>query len=234
MDSLKIQKTDSARSTTSHNSSSSTSSRVVNTSDFQFGRILGEGSYSTVLYAQEPLRSREYAVKVLDKYHIVKEKKIKYVTIEKDVLNRLKHPFCVKLYYTFQDTASLYFVLEYCPNGDILGLVKKNGRFCELGSKFYIAEIMAGINYIHSCEILHRDLKPENILLDLNWHIKITDFGSAKVLYKQEPVAVPAERKHSFVGTAEYCSPELLDKQDSSFASDIWGKLTPAFYPNTG
>ena len=219
-----IEKTDSTRSNNSVNSTSSTSSRVVNTSDFEFGRILGEGSYSTVLYAKEPLRSKEYAVKVLDKYHIVKEKKIKYVTIEKDVLNRLKNQFCVKLYYTFQDSSSLYFVLEYCPNGDILGLVKKNGRFNELGAKFYIAEIMAGMKYIHSCEILHRDLKPENILLDIKWHIKITDFGSAKILYKEEPISDPAERKHSFVGTAEYCSPELLDKQDSSYASDIWGK----------
>jgi 3-phosphoinositide dependent protein kinase-1 len=209
------------RKTESQNSTSSTDSRKKNPSDFEFGRILGEGSYSTVLYASEPFENKEYAVKVLDKGHIVKEKKIKYVTIEKDVLHKLKHPFCVKLYYTFQDSTSLYFVLEYCPNGDILGLLRKKGRFDSDGSVFYIAEIISAVEYIHSCKVIHRDLKPENILLDKDFHIKITDFGSAKILDKEDPNDQNQKRR-SFVGTAEYCSPELLNREFSSYASDVW------------
>jgi len=81
--------------------------------DFSFGRTLGEGSYSTVLAATDRQTLKEYAVKVLDKRHIIKEKKIKYVNIEKNTLNRLtEHPGIVRLYYTFQDEKSLYYVLD--------------------------------------------------------------------------------------------------------------------------
>lgn len=84
--------------------------------DFNFGQTLGEGSYSTVLAAQDRQSGKDYAIKVLDKRHIIKEKKVKYVNIEKDTLNRLTdHPGVVRLYYTFQDERSLYFVLDLCP-----------------------------------------------------------------------------------------------------------------------
>lgn len=69
---------------------------------------------------------REYAVKVLDKRHIIKENKVKYVNIEKDTLNRLgDHPGIVKLYYTFQDERNLYFVLDLATGGELLGFLKK-------------------------------------------------------------------------------------------------------------
>jgi 3-phosphoinositide dependent protein kinase-1 len=221
---LALQKTisQSSQLSTASTSSSHSSARKRNPLDFEFGRILGEGSYSTVLYAEEPVRKRSYAVKILDKRHIVKEKKVKYVTIEKDVLHKLSHPFVVKLYYTFQDQSSLYFVLDYCSNGDILSLLRSKGRFSNEGTRFYLGEIIAGVEYIHSQEILHRDLKPENILLDQHWHIKICDFGSAKLLDEEATPTLLIKKRASFVGTAEYCSPELLNEQESSFASDVW------------
>ncbi|KAJ3006732.1 3-phosphoinositide dependent protein kinase-1 [Thoreauomyces humboldtii] len=229
--------------------------------NFTFGRVLGEGSYSTVIHAIEtnspslpsspssstgnvhdddrppnpPSPPREYAVKILDKRHIIKEKKTKYVAIEKQVLNMLNHPLIVKLYYTFQDAHSLYFVLELGRDGDLLGYVRKVGSFEIPAARFYSAEIVVGVEYLHSMGVVHRDLKPENILLDENMHIKITDFGTAKIL-EPEPVAgateaSPAEstfeeeassKRNSFVGTAEYCSPELLNDRAASKSSDIW------------
>jgi 3-phosphoinositide dependent protein kinase-1 len=221
---LALQKTlsQSSQLSTASTSSSQSSQRKRNPLDFEFGRILGEGSFSTVLYAEEPAKGRSYAVKILDKRHIVKEKKVKYVTIEKEVLHKLSHPFIVRLYYTFQDAASLYFVLEYCPNGDILSLLRAKGRFSVPGTQFYIGEILQGLAYIHESQILHRDVKPENILLDTKWHIKITDFGSAKMLDQDTPTGPETHKRASFVGTAEYCSPELLNDQRASFASDVW------------
>lgn len=231
---IPIQKTTSQTSVASTQSSidslDAVRKRVV--SDFEFGETLGEGSYSTVLLAKDRLKDRLYAVKVLEKRHIIKENKVKYVTIEKDVLNTLKSKFVVRLYYTFQDQSSLYFVLEYCPNGDLLALVKKHGRFEADAAKFYGFEIALGLQHIHSRNILHRDLKPENILLDQNMHLKITDFGSAKILdgdngdkdkkVDAESLKPGVGRKGSFVGTAEYCSPELLNERAASFASDTW------------
>uniref|UniRef100_A0A2K6Q5Y5 non-specific serine/threonine protein kinase n=1 Tax=Rhinopithecus roxellana TaxID=61622 RepID=A0A2K6Q5Y5_RHIRO len=75
--------------------------------DFKFGKILGEGSFSTVSIYCQLATSREYAIKILEKRHIIKENKVPYVTRERDVMSRLDHPFFVKLYFTFQDDEKL-------------------------------------------------------------------------------------------------------------------------------
>ncbi|KAJ4342079.1 serine/threonine protein kinase [Didymella glomerata] len=202
--------------------------------DFNFGRTLGEGSYSTVLAATDRQTLREYAIKVLDKRHIIKEKKVKYVNIEKDTLNRLtEHPGVVRLYYTFQDERSLYFVLDLASGGELLGFLKKMGTFDVECTCFYGAQILDAIDYMHSKGIIHRDLKPENVLLDDQMHVKITDFGTAKILDLKKSNGIgstsgdpmegaESDRAQSFVGTAEYVSPELLTDKNACKASDLW------------
>lgn len=202
--------------------------------DFKFDRVLGEGSYSTVFLATDKTNNKEYAVKVLEKKHIIKEKKIKYVNIEKNTLNRLtEHPGIVRLYYTFQDETSLYYVLDFCSGGELLGVLKRTGTFDVECTRFYGAQILDAIEYMHSRGVIHRDLKPENVLLDDNMHVKITDFGTAKLLPDpREPPKPPSEeaklddddeeRAASFVGTAEYVSPELLTDKSAGKPSDLW------------
>ncbi|KAI4216354.1 MAG: hypothetical protein LQ351_001364 [Letrouitia transgressa] len=205
--------------------------------DFKFGRTLGEGSYSTVMAAEDRETNKEYAIKVLDKRHIIKEKKVKYVNVEKDTLNRLNdHPGVVRLYYTFQDERQLYFVLDLAINGELLGVLKRMTTFDEECTRFYGAEILDTVSYMHSRGIIHRDLKPENVLLDDHMHVKITDFGTAKILdlSKNGPgnEGFPGaeglldgsdkNRANSFVGTAEYVSPELLKDKSACKASDLW------------
>lgn len=210
--------------------------------DFSFGRTLGEGSYSTVLAATDRQTLKEYAVKVLDKRHIIKEKKIKYVNIEKNTLNRLtEHPGIVRLYYTFQDEKSLYYVLDVASGGELLGVLKKIGTFDEECTRFYGAQILDAVDYMHSRGVIHRDLKPENVLLDDQMHVKITDFGTAKLLTDPLATSKPTNnrglpdmdnnnnntteedsRATSFVGTAEYVSPELLTDKNACKASDLW------------
>ncbi|KAJ9197546.1 hypothetical protein DTO166G4_7798 [Paecilomyces variotii] len=205
--------------------------------DFSFGQTLGEGSYSTVVLATDRQTLNEYAIKILDKRHIIKEKKVKYVNIEKDTLNRLTdHPGIVRLYYTFQDERSLYFVLDLCKGGELLGVLKRMSTFDEECTRFYGAQILDTVDYMHKRGVIHRDLKPENILLDDQMHTKVTDFGTAKILKgKRRPDdsqngmppidagdVAGEERASSFVGTAEYVSPELLTDKSACKASDLW------------
>ena len=203
--------------------------------DFVFRDTLGEGSYSTVMAATDRQTLKEYAIKILDKRHIIKEKKVKYVNIEKDTLNRLTdHPGIVRLYYTFQDERSLYFVLDIATGGELLGVLKRMKTFDEECTRFYGAQILDTIDYMHKRGIIHRDLKPENVLLDDQMHVKVTDFGTAKIL--DLPKKSDAQdggpiddisgreenRANSFVGTAEYVSPELLTDKNACKASDLW------------
>ena len=207
--------------------------------DFSFGRVLGEGSYSSVYLATDRQTLKEYAIKVLEKRHIIKERKIKYVNIEKDTLNRLtEHPGIVRLYYTFQDENSLYYVLDLCSGGELLGVLKKTGTFDVECTRFFGAQILDAIEYMHSRGVIHRDLKPENVLLDDQLHVKITDFGTARLLTDPRASQAPPRiedtgtssrgkeqddsRAASFVGTAEYVSPELLTNKNACKASDLW------------
>lgn len=178
--------------------------------------------------------NKEYAIKVCEKHHILKEKKVEYVKREKEVLNLLcdSKNFFVKLFCTFQDNDRLYFVLTYAKNGELLPYINKVGSFDIECTKFYSAEILRGLEYLHGLNIIHRDLKPENILLDEKMHILITDFGSAKIIECESESKkthtdntakmIGPIRRDSFVGTAQYVSPELLTNKSTTQASDLW------------
>lgn len=197
--------------------------------DFIFGKVVGEGSFSTVYLAKDIHTQKEYAIKVCEKKHIVKEKKTVHVKREKDVLNVISNagaPFFVKLYCTFQDAERLYFVLSYAKHGELLPHINRVGSLDVASTRFYAAEILLALEHLHRLNIIHRDLKPENILLDENMHVLITDFGSAKVANSNaddsEEEDRLRERKNSFVGTAQYVSPELLTDKKASASSDLW------------
>ncbi|KAJ0044263.1 hypothetical protein NL108_003992, partial [Boleophthalmus pectinirostris] len=169
-----------------------------------------------VVLARELATGKEYAIKILEKHHIMKEKKAQYVKRERDLMSDLDHPFFVKLYFTFQDDEKLYFGLSYAKNGELLKYIRKIGSFDETCTRFYSAEIVSALEYLHKKDIIHRDLKPENILLSEDMHIQITDFGTAKRYDSKQA------RANSFVGTAQYVSPELLTEKSACKSSDLW------------
>lgn len=192
--------------------------------DFKFGEVIGDGSYSTVMMATAKSSGKKYAVKVLSKAYLIKQKKVKYVNIEKNALQKLNDSKgVIKLFFTFQDEGSLYFLLEYASNGDFLSLIKKYGSLDEDGTRYYGAQIIDVIEYLHKKGIIHRDIKPENILLDKDLKVKLTDFGTAKILEPDEDNKFDlSTRSKSFVGTAEYVSPELLSDNYTDSRCDIW------------
>ncbi|CDO94256.1 unnamed protein product [Kluyveromyces dobzhanskii CBS 2104] len=189
--------------------------------DFSFKERLGHGSYSTVYKAVDRSTGQLFAIKVCSKKHIISENKVKYVTIEKNTMNLLahgNHPGIIKLYYTFHDTENLYFVLDFAPGGELLQLLQAQGRFNEAWTKHLLCQLVDALQYIHGCKVVHRDLKPENLLLSSEGRLMITDFGVASNLNPTDDLLSTS----SFVGTAEYVSPELLLQNKSSYCSDVW------------
>lgn len=164
------------------------------------------------------------------KNHIIREGKVEQIRREREILSLLTSkqrptaPFFVKIYISFQDTQRLYFVLSYAKHGELFSHINKVGSFDEACTRFYAGEILHALEHMHGLGIVHRDLKPENILLDHDMHIQITDFGSAKMLSRADDADESAARRNSFVGTAQYISPELLSDrgEECTRACDLW------------
>lgn len=104
---------------------------------------------------------------------------------EKEILGVLNGDFVVKAHFTFSFEIYICFVMEYLKGGDLSSLLEKHGYFQEKVARFYIAELVLAVEYLHNNGIIHRDLKPENILLDSAGHIKLIDFGLSKLGAKQ-------------------------------------------------
>lgn len=136
---------------------------------------------------------------------------------EKNALLRLGsgHPGLVRLHFAFQDEWSLYFVIDLATNGELQTLISRMGSLSTRCSRYYAAQIIDAIHFMHDKGVIHRDLKPENVLIDEAFRIKITDFGTAKI----QDSGLEAER---FVGTAQYIAPELVSSNETSRSSDIW------------
>ncbi|KAF9233511.1 kinase-like protein [Melanogaster broomeanus] len=199
----------------SQNSSANTR---LSAQDFVFGDTLGEGSYSTVMRARHVRTGQEYAIKILDKNHLIRKEKMLVALAEKNSLVKLGagHPGIIHLHWTFQDDWSLFFVLDLATNGEMQARVSQMGSLSLSCARYYAAQIVDAMEYMHDKDVIHRDLKPENLLLDSDFRIKITDFGTGKILESAQ------ERANSFVGTAQYVSPELLERNESSKSSDLW------------
>ncbi len=180
----------------------------IGASDFEFIRLLGEGATCKVFQVKRKKTGKMYAVKVLDKARILgNHRKVEQALTERQVLVEVRHPFIVQLHYTFQTRSQLYFVLEFCSGGELFFHLSKRGRFDEQTARFYLCEVLLGLEYLHARNILYRDLKLENILLDEEGHVRLTDFGVSK-LGKDS-----TDRFTSVVGTREYFSPEMIKRE---------------------
>ena len=105
---------------------------------------------------------------------------------EKELMYKWIHRNCVRLENTFQDEDNCYFVLEYHPLGNLTDLIRKRKKLSRSLTRFYAKEIINALEYFRKFNIVHRDMKPENILIDENFHWKISDFGSAKIIDAKE------------------------------------------------
>lgn len=168
---------------------------------------------------------RKYAIKVCQKSYITRNHKQAAIMREKEIMNILnQHPskHFIKLYCTFQDTKHLFFVMTYAKNGEFLNYMQKHPL--SIGSvQNYTSQLISALEHLHKLDVVHRDLKPENILLNENFELMITDFGSAQINCQNPNLDQgKTDRRNSFVGTAQYVSPEMLKSRQATNMSDLW------------
>ncbi len=113
----------------------------------------------------------------MKKKDVIKKNEIEHIKAERTILSKSANKWIIDLYCSFQDEDSLYLVMEYMPGGDLMNMLIKKDIFSIEEARFYIAEIILAVEYVHSLGFVHRDIKPDNILLDKDGHIKVTDFG---------------------------------------------------------
>ena len=196
----------------------STKKRHYGPHDFEVLRLLGKGTFGQVYQVKKKDTKRIYAMKILSKKVIVKKNEIAHTIGERNILVTTAtnaSPFIIGLKFSFQTPADLYLVTDYMSGGELFWHLQKEGRFSEDRAKFYIAELILALEYLHDNDIVYRDLKPENILLDANGNIALCDFGLSKADLK--------DRTNTFCGTTEYLAPELLlDETGYTKMVDFW------------
>ena len=188
----------------------------INFNSFEILDQIGSGSFGKVFKVKLRNTNQIFAMKVLNKAFLLKKKLLRYAISECKILKESNCPFILKLHYSFQTHDNLYMILDYCPIGDLSYQIELN-LLEEEEAKFYIAELILAIEYLHQHDIIYRDLKPENILIGSDGHIKLADFGLAK-----ENVTSDNPNK-TFCGSPQYLSPEMLSKEGTTKASDIYG-----------
>ncbi|XP_065855959.1 serine/threonine-protein kinase KIPK2-like [Euphorbia lathyris] len=152
--------------------------KVLSLRHFNILKKLGCGDIGTVYLAELIGSNCLFAIKVMDNEFLARRKKMPRAQTEREILRILDHPFLPTLYAQFTSDNLSCLVMEYCPGGDLHVLRQKQlgGSFSEPAARFYVAEVLLALEYLHMLGVIYRDLKPENILVRDDGHIMLTDF----------------------------------------------------------
>lgn len=153
------------------------------------------------------------AIKMMKKSVLVRYRQVTHVKSEKDIALRVRAPFLTETRAVFQTEKMICMVSEYVAGGELFRRIRTEGRLSESAARFYASEVTLSLEYLHSLSILYRDIKPENILIDRSGHIKLVDFGFAKVV---------TNKTFTLCGTPEYLAPEVIERKGQTKAVDWW------------
>ncbi|KAK1400934.1 putative LOV domain-containing protein [Heracleum sosnowskyi] len=207
-------------------------------------RPLGCGDTGSVHLVELKGTGELFAMKAMEKTIMLNRNKVHRACIEREIISLLDHPFLPTLYTSFQTSTHVCLITDFCAGGELFALLDKQPlkTFKEESARFYAAEVVIGLEYLHCLGIIYRDLKPENLLLRKDGHIVLTDFDlSFRTFCKpqvikhplpkrrrsrsQPPptfIAEPVTQSNSFVGTEEYIAPEIIKGGGHSSAIDWW------------
>lgn len=206
---------------------------------------LGSGDTGSVHLVDLCGTGQYFAMKAMDKSIMLNRNKVHRACAEREILDMLDHPFLPALYASFQTKTHICLITDYCPGGELFLLLDRQPLkvLKEDAVRFYAAEVLVALEYLHCQGIIYRDLKPENVLLQSNGHVSLTDFDlscltSCKpqllipdVVEKKKQrknretpifMAEPMRASNSFVGTEEYIAPEIITGAGHTSAVDWW------------
>ncbi|CAM8941868.1 unnamed protein product [Rhodiola kirilowii] len=208
-------------------------------------RPLGCGDTGSVHLVELKDTGELFAMKAMEKSTMLNRNKVHRACIEREIISHLDHPFLPTLYTSFQTPSHVCLITDFCPGGELFGVLDKQPMklFKEESARFYAAEVLIGLEYLHCLGVIYRDLKPENVLIHKDGHVVLTDFDlsfltSCKPQVIKHPlpknrrrsrshppptfVAEPDSQSNSFVGTEEYIAPEIIKGVGHSSAIDWW------------
>ncbi|OIW09163.1 hypothetical protein TanjilG_11301 [Lupinus angustifolius] len=210
---------------------------------------LGSGDTGSVHLVELSGTGEYFAMKAMDKGVMLNRNKVHRACTEREILDMLDHPFLPALYASFQTKTHVCLITDYCPGGELFMVLDQQPKkvLKEDAARFYAAEVVIALEYLHCQGIIYRDLKPENVLIQSNGHVSLTDFdlscltsckpqlllpatneNKKKKNKKQKGqelpmfMAEPMRASNSFVGTEEYIAPEIITGSGHTSAVDWW------------
>ncbi|PPD86407.1 hypothetical protein GOBAR_DD16668 [Gossypium barbadense] len=215
--------------------------------DFKHFRVLkrlGCGDIGSVYLSELTGTKTYFAMKVMDKALLASRKKLPRAQTEREILQSLDHPFLPALYTHFETQKLSCLVMEFCPGGDLHALRQRQpGKyFSEQAARFYVAEVLLALEYLHMLGIIYRDLKPENVLVREDGHIMLSDFDlslrcsvsptlvkssnltleSKSSAYCAQPACIEPTCVMQPDCTHEYLAPEIIKGEGHGSAVDWW------------
>ncbi|XP_042333714.1 inactive serine/threonine-protein kinase PLK5-like [Sceloporus undulatus] len=183
---------------------------------YKRGQLLGKGAFGRCYKFTDTSTNKVYAVKVVSQSQASRLDSGGKVQREIELHSRLRHRHVVGFHRHFADQENIYMVLEYCSRKSLAHILKARKTLTEPEVRFYLKQVIAGLQYLHQQGIIHRDLKLSNFFITKTMQVKIGDLGLA---VREEQAG---RRRGVVCGTPNYLAPEVIAKKGHSFKSDIW------------
>lgn len=199
---------------TSSTSPNKSPCRRIETS-YELREKIGDGTSGEVRRAIHRQTGKEFAVKVIS---LRRQLDTKQMEEEVRLMQSLDHPYIVQLVDVFvHNGVAMYLVMELVGGGDLFDSIVQQQRYSEVDARRTMRKLLSAVYYLHDkCNIVHRDLKPENVLCVSPTHIKLADFGLAKI--------VKSDGLKTFCGTPQYFAPEVLSRRHTVAGQGRYGK----------
>ncbi|KAK2737634.1 Cell cycle serine/threonine-protein kinase cdc5/MSD2 [Onygenales sp. PD_40] len=187
--------------------------------EYMTGKFLGKGGFAVCYEGRLARNDKIYAMKVV-KSEMHQKKMLEKFRTELQIHSKMRHPNIVGFHRAFGFEKCTYVILEVCPNGSVMDMVKKRKCLSLPEVRRFMIQLCGAVKYMHKRNIAHRDLKMANLFLDQNMNIKVGDFGLAAIILTEKD----EKRRRTLCGTPNYIAPEVLDKSKGghNHQVDIW------------